>query len=810
MPALSSLYIRGSGNITRGVSICHIHALPKQKKGAPVKTPSVRFERAKAKDNLTVLMEGRDTWTGELTTLGCYRNNAASIKAAEVEVDVGVTEAYKRGQSLTFLLPVVVSKDTIVNACLPYGSCLPALLRSCNTVRMTVLGVLNGKPVDLGRYLYQDTKREGTAPPDVHPIFNLAGELDFASCLHPTDFENFKRHRNSITAFAEKEKNLNTAIQEMANLSLVIVTYSAWGQVPTGFGIPGRYETLYTFVMPIFRDTDQYWLKNMRTKFDPYDLASFSGVDVKDNILAEHLYLAQYVHAGGVFYDKSSELNAPLHAAKTMAPSVPAGVSATRQAGVTTRGAQTQEDARPSVLSLYQRDYAELMCVPKNRVRKGTYEPRGVADFVIYSTSAIAPKILFKYLHIKDTLSISLISLPAAVYSSPGPVLAALAFTLHNPKTVCCNHISYNALDLVAGARARFMAFHMRVDRNFMANADDIPEPREMEFVVETQSGDVVCSLDKFSNEFVDEVRDAPDLHEADGGDDAPATLGPGTALPTAYSQGSPQPYGDCDSNRSRDELLASVEANLAAIERENQRLRGEVASLQKMAGMDPDYADASLADKSYFELQPASLTQMTIGNSATKNGLLNDIERDIQELISISRRRNNEIAALSTQVDNPDNPDAALQEYRRINQDLEEKVDRLERAQRALQTELDGERQENEELQRRLKDLPAADSSGSKPADEAAVQKLRIQYENQILQLKKENLDNTKKLRDEIERVRATQATKMKEAKRRFEEDRDREIRRLKTRMEEDFMAKLNEIKDRVRNAMSAAQHGA
>ena len=72
------------------------------------------------------------------------------------------------------------------------------------------------------------------------------------------------------------------------------------------------------------------------------------------------------------------------------------------------------------------------------------------------------------------------------------------------------------------------------------------------------------------------------------------------------------------------------------------------------------------------------------------------------------------------------------------------------------------------------------------------------------MVSLKKENLEKVQALHTEIQRLRSTHETKIREAKKHYEEERNKELRSIKRRAEEDFMAKLTEIKLKIKEAFA------
>ncbi|ESU39802.1 Chromosome segregation protein SMC [Giardia duodenalis] len=813
-------YVRGSQNVTQGISMLYV-LKDSKKKSAMGSVSTVQLTPSKRGKNMVAVSTVNDKeWHGRLNEFNYYTYNTYLKSEVDAQIAGVVTETCRYGLPFTFFTPLIVCNNEISNLIVPYEQYFKDLISEVKSVTFTALGLKNGGIVDIGKHITD--KNPSKQPVPVSLTFNLAGEIDFSPKLYLTEFRELHKTRSKCTSYTERMSALKNYIIKTDDLTCVILTYMSWVDNASHIYPEGRCEMVHTFVVPIFRDEDKFWKENFRTTYNPYDLDSVQKkFDLESPATAEKVFMAQYVHSGKGYFNDDSQMFMPKTSSKEKPAKVPKA---------TPRGSAQPSDGHGeySKLTAFQADYNSLLYAPENVLTSDHFKPSTAAEYVLFSTPCASVKVLYKYLYLREALTAAMMILPERFQCSPGTVLAAISFVGHVQYTKCLNHRGYNTMDLVGGQRAMFMAHHLKVDPNFLFNADNSSRAETFELVTES-GGSLVVKLERFDNcTLVDETEGIP-VFEGDGtfvedqddDDKDSVTIEDSIksklpAKPVVYATAAPANTGsnndlivaDLQAQLDAKDKLITVSAeNMKAVELENKRLCEEIADLQKKLGIPQTYEGRDHADNTFSEMNPASLSQITSGLGTQRDELLNDIDKEIQDLITMSRRRDNEITALSAQVEHGGDTDSLVKEYLDRNKALEEKLISTEQELGNQKKSLETEREANKKLQRLLDDLKAGDDKGKgggKSVDEAALQKLRIQYENQMVNLKKENLEKVQALHAEIQRLRSTHEAKMHEAKKHYEEERNKELRSLKRRAEEDFMAKLTEIKLKIKEAFA------
>lgn len=792
-----------------------------KKKSSMGSVSTVQLTPSKRGKNMIAVSTVNDKeWHGRLNEFNYYTYNTYLKSEVDAQIAGVVSETCKYGLPFTFFTPLVIYNGEISNLIVPYEQYFKDLISEVKSVTFTAVGFKSGTVVDIGKHITD--KNPAKQPVPVSLMFNLAGEIDFSPKLYLTEFRDLHKTRNKCTSYTERMSALKNYIVKTEDLTCVILTYTSWVDNASHMYPEGRCEMVHTFVVPIFRDGDKFWKENFRTTYNPYDLDSIQKkFDLDSPTIAEKIFMAQYVHAGKGYFNDDSQ--------KFM-PKVSGNEKPAKLPKATPRGSAKSSDVsnEHAKLTAFQSDYNSLLYAPENILASEHFKPSTAAEYVLFSTPCAPAKVLYKYLYLHEALTAAIMVLPERFQCSPGTVLAAISFVSHTQYTKCLNHRGYNTMDLVSGQRAMFMAHHLKVDPNFLFNADNSSRTETFELVTES-SGSLVVKMERFDNcAIVDETVGIP-VFEGDGtfmeeqdDDDKESVATEETAKskpstqPVMYASAAPANAGKDDSSivadlqaqlDAKDKLLLASAENMKTVELENRRLCEEIAGLQKKLGIPQTYEGRDHADNTFSEMNPASLSQITTGLGTQRDELLNDIDKEIQDLITMSRRRDNEITALSAQVEHGGDTDSLVKEYLERNKALEEKLITTEQELGNQKKSLDAERDANKKLQKLLDDLKTGEGKGKgdgKSVDEAALQKLRIQYENQMVNLKKENLEKVQALHTEIQRLRSTHETKMREAKKHYEEERNKELRSIKRRAEEDFMAKLTEIKLKIKEAFA------
>lgn len=821
-------YVRESQNVTQGISMLYVLKDSKRKSNAGAVSTVQVTPSKRGKNMVAVITVDSKEWHGKFNEFSAYTYNTYLKSEIDSQLAGVVSSACKYGVPFTFLTPLLIHNGEVTNLIVPYEQYLKELVSEVKSVTFTAIGFKNGTVVDLGKHL--TNKSPASQPTSVSLAFNLAGEIDFSPKLYLTEFRDLHKTRSKCTSYTDRMSTLRNYITRTDDLTCVILTYTSWIDATSRMNQArvypeGRCEMVHTFVVPIFRDGDKFWKENFQTTYNPYDLESVQKkFDLKSPAVAEKIFMAQYLHAGKGYFDEESQ---------NFMPKISKEKPAKQQPKATPRGSikVSNVSLAHSKLSAFQSSYDSLLYAPDNVLTSESFKPSTAAEYVVYSTPCASAKVLYKYLYLRESLTASMMVLPERLRCSSGTVLAALSFVSHTQYTKCLNHRGYNTMDLLSGQRAIFMGHHLKVDPNFLLNADNTPRPETFELVTETDNN-LVVKMERFDNcVLVDETEGIP-VFEGDGtiieeqdDDDkgsvatvdtartkesaAPTTA----AAPTAYGIVAPVRDADQVDNSiveelqaqldAKDKLIAASTANMKTVELENIRLCEEIAGLQKKLGIPQTYEGREHADNTFSEMNPASLSQITTGLGTQRDELLGDIDRQIQDLINMSKRRDNEITALSARVEHEGDTDSLIKDYLDRNKALEEKLIKAEQDLGDQKKSLEVERDANKKLQKLLDDLNKGKGDG-KSVDEAALQKLRIQYENQMVNLKKENLEKVQALHTEIQRLRSTHEAKMREAKKHYEEERNKELRALKRRAEEDFMAKLTEIKLKIKEAFT------
>lgn len=823
-------YVRESQNVTQGISMLYVLKESKRKSNAGAVSTVQVTPSKRGKNMIAVTTVDGKEWHGKFNEFSAYTYNTYLKSEVDSQLAGVASSACRHGVPFTFFTPLLVHNGEITNLIVPHEQYFRELISEVKSITFTAVGFKNGTVVDLGRHI--TGKNPASQPTPVSLTFNLAGEIDYSPKLYLTEFRDLHKTRNKCTAYTDRVSALRNCIARTDDLTCIILTYTSWIDDASSRANQmriypeGRCELVHTFVVPIFRDGDKFWKDNFRTTYNPYDLdAVQKKFDLKSPVIAEKIFMAQYIHAGKGYFDEESQ---------NFMPKISKERPVKQQPKATPRGSikVSNVSTAHTKLSAFQFDYESLLYVPDNVLDSEHFRPTTAAEYVLYSTPCAPAKVLYKYLYLRESLTASMMVLPERFRCSSGAVLAALSFACHTQYTKCLNHRGYNTMDLVSGQRAIFMAHHLKVDPNFLLNADNAPRAETFELVTEADNN-LAVKMERFDNcVLVDETEGIP-VFEGDGTiveeqdeDDKGSVATVETAktkesaAPTAYAA-APATYAavvpvktaDQTDNSivadlqaqldAKDKLITASAANMKTVELENIRLCEEIASLQKKLGVPQTYEGREHADDTFSEMNPASLSQITTGLGTQRDELLGDIDKQIQDLINMSKRRDNEITALSAQVEHGGDTDSLVKEYLERNKTLEEKLIKTEQDLGNQKKSLEAEREANKKLQKLLDDLNNEKGDG-KSADEAALQKLRIQYENQMVNLKKENLEKVQALHAEIQRLRSTHENKMREAKKHYEEERNKELRALKRRAEEDFMAKLTEIKLKIKEAFT------